>query len=115
MIDFADITASSPASNEEIKRLIGVVCSYFKVNETDLLSNSRKQELVYARQICWYLLKTQYGLTFKKIGSLFGGKDHSTVMHGCDVIEENIKIDNKTKLNVENILRRMDKGPNAID
>lgn len=115
MIDFADITASSPASNEEIKRLIGVVCSYFKINETDLLSNSRKQELVYARQICWHLLKTQYGLTYKKIGSLFGGKDHSTVMHGCDVIEESIKIDNKTKLNVENILRRMDKGSNAIE
>ncbi len=114
IIDFADITASSPASNEEIKRLISTTCSYFKLNETDLLSNSRKQELVYARQICWYLLKTKYELTFKKIGSLFGGKDHSTIMHGCNAIEESLKIDNKTKLNVDNILRRMDKDSNAI-
>ena len=114
IIDFADITASSPASNEEIKRLISTTCSYFKLNETDLLSNSRKQELVYARQICWYLLKTKYELTFKKIGSLFGGKDHSTIMHGCNTIEESLKIDNKTKLNVDNILRRMDKDSNAI-
>ena len=114
IIDFADITASSPASNEEIKRLISTTCSYFKLNETDLLSSSRKQELVYARQICWYLLKTKYELTFKKIGSLFGGKDHSTIMHGCNAIEESLKIDNKTKLNVDNILRRMDKDSNAI-
>lgn len=114
IIDFADVTSNAPASNEEVKNLIGVTCSYFKINETDLLSNSRKKELVYARQICWYLLKTKYDLTFKKIGSLFGGKDHSTILHGCNAIEEGIKSSSETQKNVENILRRVGKGTNQI-
>jgi chromosomal replication initiator protein len=60
------------------------------------------------------LLKTKYDLTYQKIGSLFGGKDHSTVMHGCTQMEEYVKSDPMTKKNVENVLRKMGKDPNAI-
>jgi len=115
IIDFSDITSTAPASNEEIKRLISVVCSYFKVGEAELLSNSRKQNLVYARQICWYILKNNYKLTYQKIGSFFGGKDHSTILHGCEIIESSIKSSSETKKNVENVLRRMGKNTNAIE
>ena len=114
IVDFSNTAGSATASNEEIKKLLSVISTYFRITETELLSNTRKKPVVYARQFCWYLLKTKYDLTYQKIGSLFGGKDHSTVMHGCTQMEEYVKSDPMTKKNVENVLRKMGKDPNAI-
>ncbi|MCR5741249.1 MAG: chromosomal replication initiator protein DnaA [Gammaproteobacteria bacterium] len=114
VIDFSN-AVSADATNDDIKRLISVVCGYFKINENDFFSSSRKKELVYARYISWYLLKTKYNLTYIKIGSLFGGKDHSTVMHGCEAIEKSATIDNQTKKNLENIEKRLARDTNPIN
>lgn len=113
VVDFSE-NIPSPTSNEDIKKLIGVVCGYFKISEADFLSSSRKKELVYARQLTWYIMKNNLNLTYQRIGSIFGGKDHSTVMHGCSSIEDSIKISKETAKNVENVLRKMGKDPNAI-
>ena len=59
-------------------------------------------------------MKNNLNLTFQRIGAVFGGKDHSTVMHGCSAIEDQIKTSKETEKNVENILRKMGKDPNAI-
>ena len=113
MLDFTSQVSSS-ASNDDIKRLISIVCGYFKVSESDLLSQSRKKEIVYARQITWYILKEKYDLTFKKIGLLFGGKDHSTIMHGCGIISDSVKSSKETQKNLENIQRKMGKDTNIV-
>lgn len=112
IVNFSDAVENSVAPNEEIKKMLNVVCAYFKIDQDDLLSNSRKKEVVYARQICWYLMRTKYDLTYQKIGDIFNGKDHSTIMHGCEIIEVGAKSDEDTKKNVENILRKMGKDPN---
>jgi len=114
IVNFSDVVDNSVAPNEEIKKMINVISAYFRIDQEDLLSNSRKKEIVYARQLCWYLLRTKYDLTFQKIGDIFNGKDHSTIMHGYQVMESCAKNDDETKKNVENVLRKMGKNPNDL-
>tara|TARA_R110002051_G_scaffold273511_1_gene334147 strand:- start:59 stop:415 length:357 start_codon:yes stop_codon:yes gene_type:complete len=50
----------------------------------EIIGQSRKRHLVEARQICFYILRKHYDLTFKRIGELFDNRDHSTILHGCE-------------------------------
>ena len=50
----------------------------------DIIGQSRKRHLVESRQMCFYILRKYYNLTFKRIGNLFDNRDHSTIIHGCD-------------------------------
>ena len=102
------------APTQEIKKVLDVVSTYFRISQDALLSNSRKREIVYARQLCFYVLRNKYNLTFSKIGSIFNGKDHTTVMHGYQMFEREYNLNNEAKQNVENVLRKMGKNPNVI-
>lgn len=62
----------------EIER---VVVSIFGIGIKQLHSRSRKREIVYARFMCWYILKKYWGMTYKRIGGYYV-KDHATVMNG---------------------------------
>lgn len=115
IISFVEIVEGNHViPSEKIKKLINVVGSYFRLDQDDLLSNSRKKELVYARQICWYLLRNKYDMTYQKIGDIFNGKDHSTIMHGVEFVNNSLKADEQTQKNVDNILRKIGKNPNEI-
>ena len=62
--------------------VITVVSDYFQIPATDLLGHSRKKEIVYPRQIAWILCKEILNMSFEAIGKDFGGKNHTTIMHG---------------------------------
>ncbi|MDR1355476.1 MAG: chromosomal replication initiator protein DnaA [Propionibacteriaceae bacterium] len=68
-------------SEVNISTIIGVTSSYFGVTVDDLLSTSRTQALVLARQIAMYLAREMTSLSLPRIGQEFGGRDHTTVMH----------------------------------
>lgn len=67
--------------------LIKNVCYFYKVKPTQLKSSKRDSFLVRPRQVAMFLLKKELGLTFVEIGNLLGGRDHTTIMHGVDKIE----------------------------
>jgi len=67
-------------------RVIEAVSKHFKVDALSLRGSSRKASLVLARQVLMYLLRTELGLPLEQIGELVGGRDHSTVIHGIDKI-----------------------------
>ena len=54
-----------------------------------------------------YILKTKYELTYSKIGSILNNRDHSTIMSGCNKIENELKTDEELKLAVETILKKL--------
>ncbi len=62
--------------------VITAVSDYFQIPATDLLGKSRKKEIVYPRQIAWILCKDLLDMSFEAIGKDFGGKNHTTIMHG---------------------------------
>jgi chromosomal replication initiator protein len=71
--------------------IIKNVCYFYKVKSTQLKSSKRDAFLVRPRQVAMYLLKKELGLTFVEIGNLLGGRDHTTIMHGVDKVDNMLK------------------------
>ncbi|HIU52374.1 MAG TPA: chromosomal replication initiator protein DnaA [Candidatus Merdicola faecigallinarum] len=80
-----------------------VVAKYFNINKKDLKSSKRSNDIAYPRQIAMYLCREVAGMSFPKIGDEFGKRDHTTVMHGYNKIEKEIRENSNTKLIVESV------------
>ncbi len=72
-------------SIEEIQR---VVCEFYDIPDDLLRGKSRKQEIAFARQLAMFLSKEMTRYSLKSIGLHFGGRDHTTVIHGVKTIQE---------------------------
>ncbi len=73
--------------------IIEQVADYFRLSEDDILSRSRKQAVARARQIAMYLCRELTDASYSHIGTRFGGRDHSTVIHAYRKIEDNLDSD----------------------
>lgn len=71
-----------------IDTILEVVADYFQISIADMKSKSRKKESVYPRQLAMFLAKEYTDLPLKSIGYHFGGRDHSTVIHSIQSINE---------------------------
>lgn len=69
------------------EEIINNVCSFYKIKPAQLKGPKRDAPVVRARQVAMYLLKKERLLTYKEIGNLLGGRDHTTVIYGVDKIE----------------------------
>ncbi|HEY4719715.1 MAG TPA: chromosomal replication initiator protein DnaA [Candidatus Methylomirabilis sp.] len=78
-----------------IPRILEVVGDFYRIKEKELLSKSRHKSIVLPRQIAMYLCRTHTNASLPDIGSEFGGKDHSTVIHACTKIRELMARDEK--------------------
>ena len=91
------------SERDNIHKVQKVVAEFFHVSVEDLKSKKRSSNLTFPRQVAMYLCRTVINESFPKIGTEFGGKDHSTVMHSCDKIEKEIKINKELANIVEKI------------
>ena len=94
----------SPITIETIQH---TVCEYFSIPEDLLRAKTRKQEVVNARQIAMYLVKELTNASLKTIGLHFGGRDHSTVIHAYQSVEDQMRVDSKFQTHVQQIKRRL--------
>ena len=69
------------------------VCEHYHVNTEEVSGKSRKRDLVVARQVSMYLAQKHTKMPASRIGKLIAGRDHSTVIHSCEKVEERMKID----------------------
>ena len=90
-----------------IQRIQRAVAEYFNLSVEDLKSKKRTANINYARQIGIYLSQTTTDETLVKIGLEFGNRDHSTVIHACDKIAEDINTNRKLKDDIENIKNKI--------
>lgn len=92
-----------PASrNITIRDIQKTVCEYFSISHNELIGKRRDQKVVKPRQVAMYLCKELTGSSYPEIGSEFGGRDHTTVMHSCRKIDANIE-DPYFKNSIDNI------------
>ncbi|MCS6975334.1 MAG: chromosomal replication initiator protein DnaA, partial [Cyclobacteriaceae bacterium] len=83
------------------------VAEYFKVDVEALKGKAKKREIVIPRQVAMYFCKRYTQLTLALIGENFGGRDHSTVIHALESVEDMMKTDAHFKSSVEELGRKL--------
>jgi chromosomal replication initiator protein len=78
---------------------------YFALSTADLMSKSRSRPLTQARHIAMYLTRECTGLSLVKIGEIFGGRDHTTVLHGIKKVEDEMRARDQTFRQVQDLTR----------
>jgi len=85
------ITKNRPEDKISMQTIQKLTADYFNISLNDLLSNKKKKQFSYPRQIAIFLSRNLAGLTMKEIGTAFGKKDHSTVVYALKHIEKEVK------------------------
>jgi chromosomal replication initiator protein len=86
-----------------IERIIEVVTDFFKIKLSEIKGKTRLREVVMPRQIAMYLAKHYTALSLKNIGYHFGGRDHSTVIHAIQTVNDLIDIDKQIAHQVQEL------------
>ncbi len=82
-----------------------VVAEYYKIKVSDLHSKRRSRSVARPRQVAMYLAKDLTHHSLPEIGEVFGGRDHTTVLHACRKIKELLESDADIKEDIKNLLR----------
>ncbi|MDR2828941.1 MAG: chromosomal replication initiator protein DnaA [Acholeplasmatales bacterium] len=88
-------------------KIQSIVSDYFGITIEELISKQRSAKYILPRHISMYLIKKNNDVSFKQIGEMFGGKDHSTVLSAYEKIEKDIKNNDQTKKIVEMLTKKI--------
>lgn len=89
---------------EDIKRR---VAEYYSTTTRDLESPSRKRDVVRPRQVAMWLARQLSGRSYPEIARRFGGRDHTTVIHGCEKIRRQIEVDAVIATQIDTLRRSL--------
>lgn len=99
------IGGNSIATELNEQKIINVVADYYSLNPSQLTGKIRTGQIALARHIAIYLIRENLDVPLKKIGDMFGGKDHTTIMHAIKHVENELKT-NKDMEEAVNIIRK---------
>jgi len=97
----------SSTLNEQ--KIINVVSDYYNLTPSQLTGRIRTGQIALARHIAMYLIRITLDIPLKKIGDMFGGKDHTTVMSAVQKVDNGLKTDTKLKSAIEELQKRIKK------
>ncbi|MDA8219858.1 MAG: chromosomal replication initiator protein DnaA [Dehalococcoidales bacterium] len=83
--------------------VVEVITRFYKLDPRVLRGKQRDKEVVLPRQVAMYLLRKETDCSLAEIGRELGGRDHSTVLHGCDRIHSEIEVDSRLRSDVAEI------------
>jgi len=83
------------------------VAEYFHLKPEDLKDKTRKKEVVIARQLAMYFSKEYTNHSLKSIGYHFGGRDHSTVIHAVQTVNDMYDVDNRFRSSVDELKKKL--------
>ncbi|HSV42953.1 MAG TPA: chromosomal replication initiator protein DnaA [Candidatus Bathyarchaeia archaeon] len=83
------------------------VADFFHIQVGDLKSKKRSRNVIIPRQVCMYLVRKLTNLSFPEIGLSFGGKDHTTVLHSCKKMENELLTNEEIKKQIAFLLTRI--------
>lgn len=94
-------------TNLDADKIVNTVCDFFKVTKEDLIGKKKNKEIVEPRQMCIYLINDMLNIPLTAIGAIFGGRDHTTIMHARDKINNQVKVNPHIKTLVNDIKSRL--------
>ena len=85
------------------------VADHFRLHRSELIEKKRTKRIAVPRMIAIYLTKELAGLSLKKIGECFGGRDHSTIIHACEKIQKDRQKDPELNREIESLILELKK------
>lgn len=104
---FLEHRADRSVTIESIQK---AVSDYFHLQPADLVSKSRTRHVSHPRQIAMYLCRRHTDASFPVIGDRFGGRDHTTVIHAQQVVEQRLKHDSALRQAVDALISRIEEN-----
>lgn len=102
-----EMIVEEPQLDLTVEKVESAVCEYFNLKVEDLHSPSRKRNIVQARQIAMYLSRNLTQSSLSAIGEMLGGRDHATVLHACNTVNDLIATDRLFKQYVADIQKTL--------
>lgn len=102
-----DILSANKAKVLNCTSIQEAVARYFDIRPEEFKSKKRTRDIAFPRQIAMYLCRELTEMSLPKIGEEFGGRDHTTVIHACEKISEEIKSNSETRRAVSEIKRNL--------
>ncbi|MCF6266392.1 MAG: chromosomal replication initiator protein DnaA [Desulfuromusa sp.] len=90
-----------------VEKIQKKVAEHFQIKTIELKSSKRLKNIVFPRQIAMYICRNMTSLSYPEIGSKFGGKDHSTIIHAIKKIERIMKEDIQVKKTIEKLIEKL--------
>jgi chromosomal replication initiator protein len=109
----ADVTNAAladmlPQRNEvKPEEIINTVASAYGLSTERMLGRDRSRQVAFPRQIAMFLLREESKISLPQIGDALGGRDHTTVMYGCEKIADLLERDDKTRREVIKIKEKL--------
>lgn len=102
-----DFLPSHIISKNKIDLLQKIICEKYSISIEDIRGNKRSNEIAYPRQIAMYIARNYIKESLPKIGSEFGGKDHTTVMYSVNKIEKEVKTNSSLQEEINKIVEKL--------
>lgn len=103
----ADLLGSSRRKRITPEMILNVVGEHYGVDIRTLQGRGRSRNIVIPRHVAMYLLREETDCSLIDIGNLLGGRDHTTVMHGCEKVSEEINTDSRLRSEILSIRERL--------
>ena len=84
---------AKPKKLASTKEVVKTVAEFYNIEEQLIYDKTRKKEIIKPRQIIMYILREDFNISYPAIGERLGGRDHTTVMHSCEKIKNDMKVD----------------------
>ncbi len=89
------------------QKIINVVSDYYNLAPGQLVGKTRTGQIALARHVAMYLIRINIDIPLTKIGAMFGGRDHTTVMNGITKVEEMLKTDESLKAAINDLQKTL--------
>ncbi|HHY83281.1 MAG TPA: chromosomal replication initiator protein DnaA [Clostridiales bacterium] len=114
-VDVAEEALKDIISNHKPRKITPeliqkVIADYYQLKVEDLKSKKRNRPIAYPRQVAMYLCRELTDLSLPKIGEIFGGRDHTTVIHACDKITSDLDSDLQVKRTINELIKRINEN-----
>ncbi len=102
-----DIFSSSLIAKNKIEQVQNMIANNYRISVDDLKSKRRTSNISLPRQIAMYICREYIGESLPKIGTAFGGKDHTTVIHSVEKIKKEIKNNKDLEIEIKKIIEQI--------
>ncbi len=95
--------SAKPQKSVSVKDVLKVIAKFYDIDEAIIIDKTRRKEVVKPRQIAMFILREDYNISFPSIGQKLGGRDHTTVIHSCEKIKNEMQSDSRLSQEVSEI------------